>query len=273
MKPWRKWGLAGSLLLIATLVLGDSNVLNKGTYYQNATNGAKVDVNGNAYVTESAPSANNYSYQPSVISAIFSNIPDGKVVAGLRTNKDSTSVIDCRGYNRAALYLFPSTTLTTDAGGGDADSLYGALLGLEVRGFSGSVADSQSTFRAIGHRVGSTGFGGVQDTVGSLSDIIKTSNHIAGYGPIQTSLLPSETAVVVSGMWGGSTSPAPGSCRGMIIWSSKIGEAGAAATPPFIGFRIRYLKAYTMASGNIVATDSTTALPMRIRCDLALWRE
>jgi len=231
-----------------------------------------VDALGNLYMTESAPSASNYSYQPSVISAIMADIPDGVVVAGLRTNRDSTSVIDCRGYNRAALLLFPSATATTDAGNGSADSLFGQVLALEVRAYSGATADSQSTFRVMPQRIGSGNFGGVSDTVGSLSDIIKYSEHIAGYAPLRGSLLPSEKAIVVANTARNSANGFFGDPRGMVIWSSRLNEANS-ATPPFLGFRLRCLHSYTMASGNATVRDSSTALPMRVRCDLVLWRE
>src|SRR5689334_22667620 len=52
MKNTWKWGLG--LLLVAGLALADNDVIDHSTYFQNATNGAKVDASGNAYVTESA---------------------------------------------------------------------------------------------------------------------------------------------------------------------------------------------------------------------------
>jgi hypothetical protein len=302
MKQWQSF-MAGALLcVLAASPAYEQSVLGQGqkavTPGQTATSPqgqlkplivggvSLVDTSGRAMtisstngvnITDTAPSANNYSFQPSVISAIFSNIPDGVIVAGIRTNRDSTSIIDCRGYNRAALYLFPSATITTDAGAGSADSLFGAVFALQVRGYSGAIADSQSTFKVMPQRIAATSFGSVMDTVGSLNDLVRYSAHIATQGPLRNTLLPSEKAIVVSGTEGvgvgGFASGGYGDPRGQVIWSSRLGDPSSAMLP-FMGWRLRCLNTYFVSAGNpVVLSDSSKALPIRVRCDLVLWRE
>jgi hypothetical protein len=245
-----------------------------GVYYPD-TSGRwfKMSSTGEVFTMEAAPSANNYSYQPSVISAVMVPVPDGQMTAGVWTNRDSTTVIDVRGYNRAALLLFPSATISTDKGAGDADSIGGQVLALQVRAHSGAIADSQSTFRVVTQRL--SGTVDVPDSIGSLTDMkhFGPTNNAAGV--LRNTVLPSEKAVVVTNLLSNGTL-GTGDARGMVIWSTKLND-GNSATLPFLSWRLRSVNSYcqTLTAGLQVMTvrDSSNSLPMRVRCDLVLWRE
>lgn len=71
---WKKvasWVLC-ALLVVVAVSFADNNVTNMGSYYQNATNGSKVDASGNAYVTESSKDRDRVIKYDSVISDTMS---------------------------------------------------------------------------------------------------------------------------------------------------------------------------------------------------------
>lgn len=216
---------------------------------------------------EQFPPGTVYTLIPGAISAILADIAEAQNNPGVRANRDSTDVIDARGYNRIAFYLHPRATLTTEIGGGDADSLNGQLLAFQVRGHYSEATDSVSTFTMRANKPGNAVAGaGVRDSVGSLSDLIMYSGNVATYGMLRINALPSEKVVVVSN---------PGSVgdpRGILVWSGRLNEAQS-ASPTFVSFRLRCLRSYTNTTTGPTVRDSTTALPMFYRGDVLMWRE
>jgi hypothetical protein len=297
MKQW-KAVMAGALLCALAGSAGAQSVLGQGQKAvppQSGTNPqgqlkvlvvggvSPVDTSGRALTissanglntTETSPSANNYSYQPSVISGIFISVQDADNVVGIWENRDSTSVIDCRGYNRAALLMFP-----TIAAAANTDSLAGMLLALQVRAHSGAIADSQSTFRAVTRYFSgsyTTGLTTPRDSIGSLADVIGDDRTVRiGGSQIADSLyksaLPNEQVIVVGNVNNAN--------RGMVIWTGRANEPGASVFP-FMSFRLRALQSITRGTGQTpilcpggAAANQSKSMPMRIRCDLVLWRD
>jgi hypothetical protein len=132
MKPWKKWGLAGLLLtVLAAIGLADNNVLDHSTYFQNATNGAKTDASGNAYVTESTPAMDANLTFASIIS-------NTSLAAGVA---DSSSVMDTHRM-RLGMLLIKCTPLSLTG----ADSLGITRIGVQIRTHLNGISDSSSTF-------------------------------------------------------------------------------------------------------------------------------
>jgi len=132
MKPWKKWGLAGSLLLVAALVLADNNVLNHGSYYANAPTGLKADgASGNLATSEQYPAMDQNLTFASVIS-------NASIAAGIG---DSSAVLDTHRMRLGTL-LIKCTPLSVTG----ADSLNIVRLGVQIRTHLNGVSDSSNTF-------------------------------------------------------------------------------------------------------------------------------
>src|SRR5690349_14740658 len=106
-KTW-KFGVAGLLLVgMTALGLADNNVLNHSSYYQNATNGAKVDANGNAYVNDAARDRDNYQ----IVTVCSDTISNGAAVGSAWANAggamlwtaESSAVVPCYQYHHFTL--------------------------------------------------------------------------------------------------------------------------------------------------------------------------
>jgi hypothetical protein len=263
MKNKRLLAALGALvLLIATVVYGDYNVLSKGSYYQNATNGARTDVSGHATVVEQSPPALYYAYFPAVISGVFASVQDAQSVSALNQNRDSSSVIDCRGYNRAALYLF-----ATGASAANSDSLVAAEFALSVRGHIAFAQDSMSTFRTVQRTIRTSGSTS-RDTVGGIADGAYYSS--GNSDSLFKTPMPDETVIIDGALFAGvSTKQAN---RGMIVWSTRLGE-DASMVLPFMSFRLRHTKQYYNSTGTPTAMPSGTVAKVNVRCDLVLWRD
>ena len=246
----------------------------------------RVDSDGNLKIVEQYPVSSLYDLRPSVISGIFTCRGDEtKTTPGLWEIRDSTTVIDCRGYNRAALLMFPSPTLTTDTyGSGSVDSLSGAVFALQTRAHYSMTADSQSTFRLVPKVLmqaaggASSGTAATRDSVGSLSDIIANDVTVntttqAINDSLWKRVLPDEVAIVVSNVNNAN--------RGMVIWNARLNDPSGVGVLPFMSWRLRCVASYTKAgAGGVVklpqasgAAAAGVGLGIRVRCDLVLWRE
>lgn len=118
-------------IAVAVLVgvsIADNNVTNMGSYYQNATTGAKVDANGNAYTTESSKDRDRVIKYDSIISDTMSV---GTV--------DSTAVaFDTHDVARG--FLFIKAILPAGA------ATPFVRLAVRVQGHTAATIDSSNTF-------------------------------------------------------------------------------------------------------------------------------
>lgn len=132
MKNKRVWIALGALALCAaTVVYGDYNVLSKGTYYQNATNGATTDASGNALVLEAEPVMDANLTFPSIIS--LSTLAGGAA--------DSSGILDTHRMRLGMLLIKATPTSVTGADSGAV-----IRLGVQIRTHLNGSADSSSTF-------------------------------------------------------------------------------------------------------------------------------
>lgn len=175
LRNWKSLSIWGGLLLFVGLALADNNVLNKGSYFQNATNGAKVDGSGNAYVTESAPAMDANLTFASIISS-------ASLAAGAA---DSSAVLDTHRM-RLGMLLIKCTPISITG----ADSLSGIRLSVQIRTHLNGQTDSSSTF--VFYPYGQSAMGAVT-TVASQIDTLLT-------GQIQTGL---NLQANVNGSWSG----------------------------------------------------------------------
>lgn len=114
-------------LIVSAVAFAAGNATLMGNYYQNATNGSKVDVNGNAYVVESYPAMDaNMTYQ-----AIIQNTA---LAAG---SADSSAILDTHRM-RLGMLLFKITPGTGNPGI--------TRLAVQVRCHLNGLSDSSSTF-------------------------------------------------------------------------------------------------------------------------------
>lgn len=214
-------------------------------------------------VQEQFPSATSYQFLPMVISGVFASVQDAQSVAGLYQNRDSTSAIDCRGYNRAALLMYP-----TGVSANNSDSLAGCEFALQVRAHPGTASDSSVTFRVPTSTLHASG-GATRDSVGSLFDVAGFS-ALASDSLFKT-VMPDEIVVTVGALFSGASSKVTN--RGMVVWTGKSGSFGSASLFPFTSWRVRATKQYYNSLGTPTAMPSGTVAKVNVRCDLVLWRE
>jgi len=147
MKSWKKVGIAGLLLgLLAAIGLADNNTLNHGSYYQNATNGAKTDANGNAWVSDASRDRDNFQ----IVTVCSDSMSNGAGVGSAWANAggamsftaESSAVIPCYNYRRFTLMI---RVIPTSAAGG-ADSAAVVRLAVQIRKHTDATNDSASTF-------------------------------------------------------------------------------------------------------------------------------
>lgn len=127
---WKKvasWVLCALLVAVA-VSFADNNVTNMGSYYQNATNGAKVDASGNAYTTESSKDRDRVVKYDGIISSSIS-------IGGV----DSTAIaFDTHDVARGFLFIkaiLPSGAATPFV-----------RLAVRVQGHTAATIDSSNTF-------------------------------------------------------------------------------------------------------------------------------
>jgi hypothetical protein len=120
----------GALVALAGVAYADFNTLFKGTYYQNATSGAKTDASGNAYTTESNPEMDaNLTFAPEQC------VNSVSLAAG---SADSSGVMDTHRMRLGMLYI----KCTKAATGVSTTS----RLAISIRGHLNGQSDSSSVF-------------------------------------------------------------------------------------------------------------------------------
>ena len=247
-------GLAGQSLAQPSVTPGGRQPSNLGKWVQ-----IKILDDGTQVVIDALGPAAMFDFRPAAVSATFANVADGQATPGLRSNRDSSNVIDTRGYNRMQILAFPSAG-STPGGDSSADSLYAALGALEMRAHYSTVADSQSTFRVIPHFF--TGSDPAKrDSIGTLVSAARYSAST----PLSllTSALNDETVLVIDNIGGPN--------RGIVIFDGRINEPASESVPPLFSLRYRPLGGYTMAG--VTTPAFVSGLAVRIRFDVILWRE
>lgn len=123
----------GCLGVAIGLGLADNNVLNKSSYYQNATNGAKVDANGNAYMVNASPLQDANLTFSSIIAR--DSLSMGQA--------DSSIVLDTHAMRLGMLLIKPfSGTGTT----GTVDTTCVYRIAIQIRTHLAGASDSSSIF-------------------------------------------------------------------------------------------------------------------------------
>jgi hypothetical protein len=274
-KGWLVWAVGLALMAGAASAqqVGDGAKTSlvgtkmSGVYAQDSTGRViRMDALGNVQVMEQYPANAAYEYHPGVISNVFWNETDAMFEAGVLTNRDSTVAWDCRGFNRAALLVWPSVGPETDKGGSSADSIGLILFALEMRTHPSTSSDSLNTYPVPAwlNREPTTASGlataARNDTIGSLTQVFEATATF----PLLTTALMHEKVVVLSGMALNS-----GSSRGRVIWTGAVGQ-NRPGVFPFNSWRLRCIGTYTAAGAAVPIAQS---LRVRLRADLVLWNE
>lgn len=203
------------------------------------------------------------------ISCIMVSIPDGQIdnPAGTYTNRDSTAVIDVRGYKYAAILMWARPTFPGDKGSGTADSLIGATFALQARCHPTSSYDSANVYRNVGGmRRSESGLGtgavvATNDSVGMMRDMLYARNFNITPSSILGNPLPDEKVVVVGN----------GVTGGQVVWADRINNPASGWVTGFMSWRLRALKSFCNVSGSPAAPANEMA--MRIRFDILLWND
>lgn len=178
MKRYRLLAVLAALATFGILIgLGraDNNTLDHSTYFQNATNGAKVTSTGEAYVSEYSKDRDNWRVYPNII-----NNQLNATTAGV----DSCQPQDTHDMRQLALVLY-----------GQFDSLSTVVrLAVEIRGHYSTATDSGSTYPWIRWPVRAT-FNGTTD-VDSLGQM-----YVGTYAVAQ--LTSANQPFVGGGCWPG----------------------------------------------------------------------
>lgn len=139
----------GAMVALPGVARADFNTLDKTTWYQNGTNGSKVDVNGNAYVSEASKDRDSWRLYPNVINNQLTASGVGMV--------DSSSVpSDTHDMRQLVLVL-----------NGTPDSLSTVVrLAVQIRGHYNTSSDSSSTFPWVRWPVRSSTVASGVDSIG-----------------------------------------------------------------------------------------------------------
>lgn len=121
-----KWLVLGGLLALAGMAYADFNVQNKGSYFNNASTGARTTAAGHATVAESDP--------PMDANLTFTNIMSATLAAGAA---DSSSVLDTHRMRLGTLLI-----KGVPAGGTGTHT----RLAIQIRTHLAGQDDSSSTF-------------------------------------------------------------------------------------------------------------------------------
>ena len=263
MKQRLPIALGALVLAVATIVHGDYNVLNKGTYYQNATNGAKVSVAGDAVVEQSNAPQTFTVFVPSWMNVQLRHRLNGGPPPGVgEFMQDSTTAVDVRGCTGLALMIYPTFKDSTSA----------QLLGLQVRWHYSETVDSQSTFIEQATRVfPAAASATARDSIGSLFyGDAATPYQIGKYGGEEADSVatPDEQVLVLTNSVGQN--------RGRFVRISPPNSSNYSAGP-FMSIRLRHLNSQywngawmgdkTSGAGGIQGEQA-----VRIRVDLVGWR-
>lgn len=227
----------------------------------------QFDASGNLKVAEQLSPLLNYTTQ-TIIQGVFAPVLDAQSVAGTYQNRDSSSVIDMRGYNRAAVYLWAQ-----GASAANADSLVGIEFALEIRGHNGTSSDTAGVFR-LTNKFYRTSGGTARDSVGSSADYALYTNT---YGDsLFKTPMPHEIVVSVPALYSVATAVGQSHLwnRGFVIWTGKVGESGSSNVLPFMSWRLRATKEFILSlTGVPTAMPSGTVGAVRVTATLVLWRD
>lgn len=263
MKKFRIWGLGLLLAAIATSAIADYNTLNKTTYFQNATNGARVDASGNAHVVEQYPASSFTIFKPNWLNTVLQHRLNGGPPPSPSVMQDSTSAEDVRGANSLALMVYPTFK----------DSTGSALIALQVRWhFTSGAVDSSTTFieqasRTFYQSSASTG----RDSIGSL--IYASAGDVYGtnkYGGQPDSLAsPDEQVLVLTNVAGQN--------RGRLIRITPPNAPAGSSAGPFLSIRVRHLNSTTFTTGAFFGDRNNSGSwqgeqPVRLNIALVGWR-
>ena len=120
--------LTAVAMLASTLVMADNNVIDQGSYYKNAQNGAKVDANGNAFTTDASRDRDNWRLVP---------LLNTQLGASGANMVDSTAT-------PVATYDFSRMNLLLK---GNFDSVSTVVrLAVQIRGHWGTLSDSSAAY-------------------------------------------------------------------------------------------------------------------------------
>lgn len=135
MRKRKLWLVLTALACLGVSVglgLADYNTLNHGTYYQNGTNGAKVDATGNAYMVNASPLQD--------ANLTFASIIDNASLA--LGAADSSAILDTHAMRLGMLLIKASNGTTT----GTADTTVTWRVAIQIRTHLNGQSDSSSTF-------------------------------------------------------------------------------------------------------------------------------
>jgi hypothetical protein len=120
--------LTAVAMLASTLVLADNNVIDQGSYYKNAQNGAKVDANGNAYTTDASRDRDNWRLVP----LLNTNL----TASGVNMVDSTVTPVATYDFSRMNLLLK-----------GNFDSLSTVVrVAVQIRGHWGTLSDSSAVY-------------------------------------------------------------------------------------------------------------------------------
>lgn len=251
-------GLVVALLCVAALALADYNVLDKGSYYQNATNGSRVNSTGDLRVEVTNPPQNFVVFQPDLINCILTARLAGGLPPSPAVLQDSSAAVDVRGANGLALMVYP----TFD------DSVSAVTLALQVRWHYSATVDSQSTFieQATKSYIAAAS-ATARDSIGSLLFQPAASNGPSRYSVTSVDSLatPDEQVLVLANVSGVN--------RGRMVRIRMPDGLSGSSLGPYVSFRVRYLNGYGTTAfipwGNGVSGFEPQ---MRLRMTLVGWR-
>lgn len=235
--------LGALVALAAVAAFGDNNVLDKSTYYQNATNGAKTDANGNAYTNEASKDRDNFQIVNVCDDTMsVAQFIDANSTAGFQFTAESSAVITSYPYRRFTLMMRVIPVA--------ADTTSRFRFAVQVRKHTDATGDSSSTFAwaswanatamsaasddSTGHFTAATFFsGGASTGAGAWSDervfvlTAERGNAIGVAGSTQQSF-----------GWPGGIAVDLCDARGQWFWAPYMSvrirclSAGAAASKP-----------------------------------------
>lgn len=258
--------IAIGLLTMVAVTLADYNTLNKTTYYQNATNGARVNSTGDARVEVTNPEFRQTLYVPTFLDCQLEARPiDAGKVDSMSASvptlpsvvRDSTQPYPVSGYNNLALMIHPTFSARHLA----------VRVAIQVRWHPYAVSDTQSTFVEMDN-IATAPSPTVRDTIGSNVHMGRYLGYIGAAATFSERLASADEQVVVLTNTGTTT-------RGVLI---RLGSPNReySAAGPYVSVRVRYLSATCLADGtNHVANDSRAGevgLPLRLKAALVGWR-
>lgn len=246
---------AAGALIVGAVAFATGNATLMGDYYQNATNGAKVDNLGNATVVEQYPASSFSIFKPYWMNTVLMHRLFGSAPPSPYVMQDSTSAEDVRGANGLALMLYPTFK----------DSCTAVVLAIQVRWhFTNGAVDSSTSFieqPVWNNRISSlttAPAATVRDSIGSLV------YGGSAYGAQADSLAsPDEQVVVLTNVNPG------GQNRGRLIRITPPNAPAGYSAGPFMSVRIRHLN--TIQAGNVFAGELREQF-VRLNVALVGWR-